>query len=335
MDFSTPAEPNTIIDDLHRCGSHHEEGDHLNQALVRLVASARKGTIRDLDFTASNVAQGLRNLYVAAYGPNQPPQSNQANPLPHLYTKSQKKEIRLFLRIVLRLPEFSECTATRQVVFDTPVTNIVLYNLSHCTTSSEPWLANESNPDEDRAAITADQDDESDFCGEMLYLTYLYQHPDQRWHLRTSMSVLLQHTASNNSTGNAKATHKVLQVMVYAIRGFTTPCTPSHTQLLDKIILPLHAVEGKISHTKPLIALFYSSMMECIVDYLKLDVMQYAERVVRSVLQHWPLQSCGNSPKEILMVREITTVLEIIVEEVMVDQGNIEEGKEGKEGKNR
>ena len=274
------------------------------EALTYVVRSARNGDIRDLDFNSFRFAEGIHGIYVSAYG-------NESK-----YTRKEQAQLRIFLRIVLRLPEFQESSTTPRIVFDTRVAELILQrNLSGLTSVVEI----EQEEEDDRATLAADAEDEQDFWGEMLYLAYTYQHPRDRCHLRTSMSVVLQRTAMNPSRRNALATKKILQVMVCAIRGFRSPHTKTHANLLHHVILPLHDVEGKISHTAPLLSVFYPAMMECVVEYIHADVNKYTEMVIRQVMRSWPPQSAGNSPKEILMVQEITTILETmmsIVEEV-------------------
>ena len=57
-------------------------------------------------------------------------------------------------------------------------------------------------------------------------------------------------------------------------------------------------------------------MMECCVEYVQMNVLIYTEIIIRQVLKSWPPQSAGNSPKEILMVQEITTILETMMTSV-------------------
>ena len=47
-----------------------------------------------------------------------------------------------------------------------------------------------------------------------------------------------------------------------------------------------------------------------------MNVLKYTEIIIRQVLKSWPPQSAGNSPKEILMVQEITTILETMMSAV-------------------
>ena len=312
-----------LLQDLQICGHLKPFFSDLNEILIRVVRSARSGTIRDLDFNSVDFAQGIRGLYTSTYG------------LEPKYTRKQRGQIRIFLRIVLRLPEFKESKTTPRFIFDSNVVEIILNRLVGTTTFPSLDVADvEVHESEDRATRVTYQEDEFDFCSEMLYMTYLYQRPKDRCLLRTSMSLIVQRTASKPSRNNAKATHAILQVIICAIRGFNAPYTHSHTDLLRHVILPLHDVEGKISHTVPLLSVFYQSMMECCVEYVQMNVLKYTEIIIRQVLKSWPPQSAGNSPKEILMVQEITTILETMMTAVEENNEDQKKNIEKNEGKN-
>ena len=105
----------SLLADLLRCGHvlNYDATLDLSPALVRVVRSARKGDIRDLNFDSKLIVQGLRGVYISAYGGGEP-----------FYTTKQKSEIRIFLRIIVRLPEFVESTA--KFFFDHVLVDVVL-----------------------------------------------------------------------------------------------------------------------------------------------------------------------------------------------------------------
>ena len=187
----------SLLADLLRCGhvSNYDATIDLSPALVRVVRSARKGDIRDLDFESKPLVQGLRGVYISAYGGGEP-----------FYTTKQKSEIRIFLRIIVRLPEFVESTA--KFFFDHVLVDVVLRCLTNSTEKKNKTTAGVGRHDvssldrmhdgrDDEQQDPDEIDDERNFLGEMLYLSYQHHQPtDHRAHLRTSLSVVLLRTAS-------------------------------------------------------------------------------------------------------------------------------------------
>ena len=288
------------------------------EGLAALVNAATRGDIRDVTFDAPDVAQALKGFFLSAYAADRETRL--------FHSRSQLRDVRVFFRCVLRLPEFDEAVGTRTFFFSRKVASGCL----RCLCSRSPHSGRQSGWDvrSDEPSIEEDRDDEINFMGEFLFRCYKYQHVRDRSFLRTHMGAILQRLASKPSRGGALAGSKVLQVVAKAIRGFKTPLGPEHDRLIMKILLPLHAVDGKISHTEPLISLFYSSLMECLIEFVKLDARGYAGKILRHILIHWPAPSAGNSPKEILLMRGVSTILETI-ETVRDKTGNAGEKNAG------
>ena len=173
-----------------------------------------------------------------------------------------------------------------------------------------------------RVSDSKSGEDVHNFFGELLFRAYELCHGLRRT-LRSSMGLILKRMAAASSPASkqqaytkdsrnlALGTSYVLQVISSIIRGFSQ-LGPANRALLVELLLPLHSVPGKVSHSEPTLSLIYHPLMECLVEFVRHDPAWALPTILRRILMYWPHASAGNSPKEILMVQELSTFLELL-----------------------
>ncbi|GAB5358702.1 hypothetical protein AAMO2058_000481100 [Amorphochlora amoebiformis] len=114
--------------------------------------------------------------------------------------------------------------------------------------------------------------------------------------------------ASSNLRKRASAAASALRVMLPILDGLRVPVTKSTHTLLTQLILPLHSMPGKVSHREPILQIIHTPLVRCLHAILRKDATLFGT-VIRGILSSWPLRSAGNTPKEVLLLSELGSVL--------------------------
>ena len=140
--------------------------------------------------------------------------------------------------------------------------------------------------------------------------------PDLRGSLRSSMGLVLKRMAAAASliprlaaptSGSQiwRLEHAWFSVLAAVIRGFrlkapprkgdptTSPLSPCHRALLVELLLPLHAVPGKVSYSEPALSLIYHPLVGCLVEFVRHDPAWALPTIMRRVLRTGPMRVRG------------------------------------------
>ena len=117
--------------------------------------------------------------------------------------------------------------------------------------------------------------------------------------------------SSSSSSVSPRSKQDPTAAAAAAAAAAASRLSSSHRALLLELLLPLHAVPGKVSHSEPALSLIYHPLVECLVEFVRHDPAWALPTILRRILMYWPHASAGNSPKEILMVQELSTLLEL------------------------
>eukprot|EP00466_Bigelowiella_natans_P013495 jgi/Bigna1/137444/aug1.39_g12152 len=107
----------------------------------------------------------------------------------------------------------------------------------------------------------------------------------------------------------ARAAHVALTLTTTIIKGFKLPLSPQNQKLLIDRVLPLHGIPGKLSHLKPLLQVIHKPLVAALRAFIEKAPGVFG-KIIRGVLSSWPKRSSGNTPKEVLLLTELTSLLE-------------------------
>jgi len=159
---------------------------------------------------------------------------------------------------------------------------------------------------------------EGPFVSEIIIKTYR-EVPEIRGNIRCEIGRILQSsTKAFNPTQSMTLTPRqraagaatALEVCLPLIKGFNLPLTKQNTDLLLTLILPLHNLPGKLSHRKPLLQIVHQPLVRAIHAFLEKNRHLYG-KAIRSLIGSWPSRSAGNTPKEVLLITELSTLLQL------------------------
>ena len=191
-----------------------------------------------------------------------------------------------------------------------------------------------------------DQVSERALLTQALYLAYA-RVPENRRGLRPLLAGLLARASAlgDAARGVAPAVAAVLRVVGAVAGGLAR--TPANERLLFDAVLPLFRVPGKTSHMTPSLSLFHEPLMFVVASFLRLargEGMGGGEGkhaggggggtttssrrpslvvpVVKAILDAWPSSWAGNSPKEVLLLHSLETILEFATPDTFFFGGN-------------
>jgi serine/threonine-protein phosphatase 2A regulatory subunit B' len=107
-------------------------------------------------------------------------------------------------------------------------------------------------------------------------------------------------------TGVHNGIAELLEILGSIINGFVVPIKPEHQQFLLRTLVPLHTVKA--------LNLFHSQLAYCVIQFVDKDP-ELADPVVRGLARRFPR---ANSPKALLILGEIETIVEISPHPVFV-----------------
>jgi serine/threonine protein kinase len=104
----------------------------------------------------------------------------------------------------------------------------------------------------------------------------------------------------------------LLEVVGQVARGFRVPLCTVHRDLLVRLLLPLHAPNemAEWRDQTPLLAAYHEPLVYAVVQILeKDDDKKLAAQCIAEVLRWWPEGFNSNTPKEVLLLHELETLL--------------------------
>ncbi len=152
------------------------------------------------------------------------------------------------------------------------------------------------------------------FLREFLHLLYR-DFPAARPLLRALMARFL--TTFLYTSKKDMAVAPLLEVLGQVIKGFAPPLTEVHKALLFALLLPLHHNNEMYEWRDqiPVIQLYHEPLVFCLVQYLERDRAAFAVPVMEQLLKAWPEGYQSNSPKEVLCLHEVETLLRFFSDE--------------------
>ena len=186
--------------------------------------------------------------------------------------------------------------------------------LSYLMTMPEytPQAASEAiTPDLLRTVLSrfdAAPETEHAFLRELLHLLYR-DFPSARPLLRALIARFL--TTFINVGKKDMAVAPLLEVLGQIIKGFNAPLTGVHRRLLLALLLPLHHNNDMYEWRDqiPVLQLYHEPLVFCLTQYLERDRAAFALPIMKELLKSWPEGYQSNSPKEVLCLHEVTTLL--------------------------
>ncbi|CAM9298383.1 unnamed protein product, partial [Hapterophycus canaliculatus] len=108
---------------------------------------------------------------------------------------------------------------------------------------------------------------------------------------------------------------ELLEVLRLIIMGFSS-FTKVHRSLLTDVLLPLHEPNQMAvwSLQQPLIETYHEALVGCLVPFLELQP-DLAEAVFTAIAEAWPKGFNSNTPKEVLLLHEVETLIKFASEE--------------------
>lgn len=155
-------------------------------------------------------------------------------------------------------------------------------------------------------------------------------HPQEEWpYLRDVLLWLYEHSVARRAQlrslvgrvlrAFSKFSHRnvpvapLLQVLGPIIRGFRAPLTQEHKSLLLEVLLPLHRPNEWLQWDRqtPLISMYHKELVHCIKLYLEKQP-SLSVRCLEAICTHFPQDREANTPKEVLLLHEISQVLRFV-----------------------
>jgi Protein phosphatase 2A regulatory B subunit (B56 family) len=149
--------------------------------------------------------------------------------------------------------------------------------------------------------------DERAFLRDLAHWLYA-KFPHQRVAMRARIGAVLSHYSRQPN----KRTHvqELLEVVGQIVIGFQRPLTAVHKGLLLRVLLPLHAPNEMHEWRDqiPVLQLYHEPLVYAIVQFLEHDP-SLTVTVLDGVLAAWPEGFQSNTPKEVLLLHEVETLL--------------------------
>lgn len=281
----------------------HLSKDHAFALKVveELNALATSGVLRDVDFTTESFCKAFNRLVLTTL--NLPPSS------PVNEEKSEEQRLQEegleFVRRVVGFPEFAN-KKVEATVCD--------YSMAQCA-----FHYAERRP----ADSAAPQPNQNLICT-LLYKCYVYGSAENRKRMRQIIGGYLQKSArvGSKARANSFAVRVSLKLAGSIIKGLHVPLRQVNALFFNDLLLPLHAIPGKVSHLTPVLALIHQPLLYCVIEFIKKQP-NFVASALTSVLKFWPTLQAGNSQKEVLLLHELEALLELeSAMEVMTDPGH-------------
>ena len=260
-----------------------EEGQR-NISLERLLALVSSGEIRDADYDSPEFIEAVQDLvkHITKCASSSTSVRNQGSTLPATYT---------ILHAFLTTPECTDKILGN--IFDISTVKACFAQLFYV------------NKKESASLI------------KILHRVYS-RVPSSRTRARAYLGALLHRAAVASDSSHhllVESLGPALYLVGAIVNGFSLPIRSSNKELFCKYLVDLHEVPGKISHQEPLLGVFHEPLLYCVKGFLDLERKQKVDTGLLSTLlvkivKTWPSAFMGNSPKEILFLRELSILFE-------------------------
>ncbi|CAM9104545.1 unnamed protein product [Discosporangium mesarthrocarpum] len=140
-----------------------------------------------------------------------------------------------------------------------------------------------------------------------LYSTF----PNKRGLLRRKMGSILSQFA--NTPNRSTHVAQLLEVLREVIKGFPQTLSEVHIDLLKSILLPLHRPnEMAVWRDQiPLLGTYHEELVKCMVPFFERQP-SLAEVAISAVVDAWPGDFQSNTPKEVLLLHELSMLLRYV-----------------------
>lgn len=139
--------------------------------------------------------------------------------------------------------------------------------------------------------------------------TVFLRYPGVRGEMLAAMVDVLGRFARSGPMYDPFGVAALLEVVAAILRGLDTPVRPAYHAFVAEALMPLHDTNAMFSETHPLLATYHTQLVFCLVCYLQ-KAPASAATVLESLLAAWPPAQGACSPKEVLLLHEIETLLE-------------------------
>ena len=136
-----------------------------------------------------------------------------------------------------------------------------------------------------------------------LYRTQPTLRPELRAHLGRALIRL------GKASSPPPCIRHLLELLQSIVSGFNSP-NEAHASLLMHVVLPLHSPAGRLDSTTPAISLYHESLCHCTLLILRAH-RNLLPSAVSYLLSIWPTPRDGNSSKEVLLLHELESWLEL------------------------
>lgn len=152
------------------------------------------------------------------------------------------------------------------------------------------------------------QPEEAAFLRDTLHWLYS-SFPEKRSSLRTRIGGVL--SRFKRSPHKGVRVNELLEVLGQVVRGFSTPLTAIHKDLLFRVLIPLHQPNemAEWRDQLPLLQMYHEPLVYCLNQFLEKDP-SLVVKVIEGVVTHWPEGFHSNTPKEVLLLHEVEALLQ-------------------------
>lgn len=152
---------------------------------------------------------------------------------------------------------------------------------------------------------------EQGFLAKLVHSAYLHGSKKDRLFTRSLSATLLSKAKDDSFTSdNSNAISLCLTLCGYIFKGLSVPVHQSHKRFFQSDILPLHKLCNRATDTKKALSLIHKGLVFSIVCFLEKAPEEYLN-VVEILFKMWPDSWAGNTPKEVLLMNELESLLEL------------------------
>lgn len=153
--------------------------------------------------------------------------------------------------------------------------------------------------------------DECRFLALLTHSSFLYAKTHDRYIIKSMLATIISQ-ANNNVfvQENPSAVNLALHLTGYVFQGMSYPIASDHTHFFERYVLPLHKHCGRISEKNQTLGIIHRNLVFCVISFLDKHSECYA-KVLNVLLNSWPTAWAGNTPKELLLLNELESLLEI------------------------
>ncbi|GBG30009.1 Protein kinase, putative [Hondaea fermentalgiana] len=136
-----------------------------------------------------------------------------------------------------------------------------------------------------------------------------------RTKLRGAMGGFLKLCAHDppDSREGLAAVAGLLHTVTTIVQGMVSPLSKADLGLLTNIVLPLHGIPGKVSPSESALGEIHRPLTACVMAFARLaspeDKVNIIDLVIKGLTDSWPTSWEGNSPKEVLLLHGLETLL--------------------------